>query len=153
MSCAFVSCGDDKDPVDIDMANSVKYEKMSFRYKDVESGEMKYIYPSNREEFLAMRDIIIANKPTKETVSDSKYFMGSRLAVDIYFKEDVYAKTEMKKYEEFDLHINTYGYDKNSCGVNVDIESFNYEILEEISKNENLEKMEIHYVMECVCPT
>ena len=48
----------------------------------------------------------------------------------------------MKKYEEFDLYINTYGYDKNSCGVKVDIENFNYEILEEISKNENLEKIE-----------
>ena len=59
----------------------------------------------------------------------------------------------MKKYEEFDLDINTYGYDKNSCGVTVDIESFNYEILEEISKNENLEKMEIHYVMEHISPT
>jgi hypothetical protein len=153
MSYAFVSCGDDKDPVDIDVTDSVKYDKMSFRYKDAESGEMKYIYPTNREEFLAMRDTIISNKPTKETVSDSESFMGSSLAVDIYFKEDVYAKTEMKKYEEFDLDINTYGYDKNSCGVDVDIENFNYEILEKISKNENLEKIEIHYLIMCISPT
>ena len=96
-----------------------------------------------------MRDIIIANKPTKETLQDIS-FVRAFLSVDMYFKEDVYAKTEMKKYV-FDC--DSQRYDKNSCGVTVDIESFNYEILEEISKNENLEKIEIHYVMEAVCPT
>ena len=155
MSCAFVSCGDDKDPVDIDMAKSANYGKMSFFYMDSETNEPIYIYPTNREEFLAMRDTIIANKPTKENtkLSGGDVFMGSSLSVKVIFKEDVYAKTEMKKYEEFDLHINTYGYDKNSCGVNVDIENFNYEILEEISKNEKLEKIEIKYSVMLISPT
>ena len=99
-----------------------------------------------------MCDTIIANKPTKENtkLSGGSVFMNSSLSVEVLFKEGVDAKTEVGKYA---FGGDYQSYDKNKGDLEADIESFNYEILEEISKNENLEKIEIKYSVMCVSPT
>ena len=151
-ACAFVSCGDTEEPVNTDMSKSANYGKMSFFYMDSETNEPIYIYPTNREEFLAMCDTIIANKPTKENTKPSGggVFMNSSLSVEVLFKEGVDAKTEVGKYA---FGSSSKIYNKNKGRLGADIESFNYEILEEISKNENLEKIEIKYSVMWVSPT